>query len=315
MMASPDGDRSAGAGSPASPREIIHGIEIVRDPRQMQQRALAGRRSGQRIAFVPTMGYLHDGHVSLLQQGRALGELLVLSIFVNPMQFGPNEDLSRYPRDLDGDLRKAAGAGCDLAFLPEPAALYPPGFQTQVAVTQVEKGLCGAQRPGHFVGVATVVLKLCNLVQPDFMLLGEKDYQQLQVLRRMARDLDLPVRVVGCPLIRDTDGVALSSRNAYLKPVERQQARVLSQALFAARDAFQRGERQSAELLAVAQSVLLREPALHLQYLELRDADTLAEAPTLLTHSAVILIAGTIGTTRLLDNVILSSPVSALISP
>ena len=291
----------------AAAREIRHGIEIIRDPRQMQARALAARRSGQRIAFVPTMGYLHEGHVSLLTQGRALGELLVLSIFVNPMQFGPNEDLSRYPRDLDGDLGKAASAGCDIAFVPEPATLYPPGFQTQVAVTQVEQGLCGGQRPGHFIGVATVVLKLCNLVQPDSMLLGEKDYQQLQVLRRLARDLDLPVRVVGCPLVRDTDGVALSSRNAYLKPAERQQARALSQALFAARDAFHGGERQSAKLLERAHAILSAEPALHLQYLELRDADTLAEVPPELTRRAVMLVAGTIGTTRLLDNVILSA--------
>jgi pantoate--beta-alanine ligase len=295
--------------SPASVRapERLWGIEIVRDPQQMQQRALRARRSGQRIAFVPTMGYLHAGHVSLLQRGRALGELLVLSIFVNPMQFGPTEDLSRYPRDLDGDLRQAAAAGCDLAFLPEPGALYPAGFQTQVAVTQVEQGLCGAHRPGHFVGVATVVLKLCNLVQPDVLLLGEKDYQQLAVLRRMARDLNLPVEVVGCPLVRDPDGVAMSSRNAYLSPGERQQAQVLSRALFAARDAYARGERRRSELLAVAQAVLATEPALRLQYLELREAATLAEPPPVLQRRAVLLVAGSLGTTRLLDNVILGA--------
>jgi len=285
--------------------EGLHGVEIVHEPRLMQRRALAARRAGQRIVFVPTMGYLHEGHVSLLRRGRALGELLVLSIFVNPMQFGVNEDLSRYPRDLEGDLHKAATSGCDLAFVPEPVALYPAGFQTQVEVTQVAQGLCGAQRPGHFVGVATVVLKLCNLVQPDFMLLGEKDYQQLQVVRRMVRDLNLPVEVVGCPLVRDSDGVALSSRNAYLSPAERQQAQVLSQALFAARDAFERGERQSAVLLDWAQAILAREPALRLQYVELRDADTLEPVPPLIERSAVMLVAGTIGTTRLLDNVIL----------
>lgn len=271
----------------------------------MQKRALAARRAGQRIVFVPTMGYLHEGHVSLLRRGRALGELLVLSIFVNPMQFGANEDLSRYPRDLEGDLQKAATGGCDLAFVPEPAALYPAGFQTQVEVTEAAQGLCGAQRPGHFVGVATVVLKLCNLVQPDFLLLGEKDYQQLQVVRRMVRDLNLPVEVVGCPLVRDSDGVALSSRNSYLSQAERQQAQVLSQALFAAREVFERGERQSGVLLAVAQGILAREPALRLQYLELRDADTLQGIPAVIERSAVLLVAGSIGTTRLLDNVIL----------
>lgn len=297
---------TAAPATPPASVERLHGIELVRDPQAMQARMLASRRAGQRIVFVPTMGYLHEGHVSLLRRGRALGELLVLSIFVNPMQFGPTEDLSRYPRDLDGDLRKAATAGCDLAFLPEPAGLYPDGFQTQVQVTQVEKGLCGDQRPGHFIGVATVVLKLCNLVQPDLLLLGEKDYQQLQVLRRMARDLNLPVAVVGCPLVRDTDGVALSSRNAYLSPAERVQARVLSRALFAVRDAYADGERGSQALLAVAQAMLAREPALRLHYLELRDADTLATADPVLTRSAVLLVAGSIGTTRLLDNVILS---------
>jgi pantoate--beta-alanine ligase len=285
--------------------EWLHGIEIVRDPLRMQQRAQEAHRRGQRIAFVPTMGYLHDGHLSLLQQGRALGELLCLSIFVNPLQFGPREDLGRYPRDLDGDLRKAKSAGCDLAFLPTPETMYPPGFQTQVAVTQVEQGLCGAQRPGHFVGVATVVLKLCNLVQPDVMLLGEKDYQQLQVIRTMVRDLALPVQVVGAPLVRDSDGVALSSRNAYLSPAERQAARVLSRALFAAQKAYAQGERRSAELLAIAGALLSGEPALRLQYLELRDAQTLGPVPAALVDGAVLLVAGTIGTTRLIDNVVL----------
>lgn len=308
LLAAPAAPDPAPAPAAASATdESLYGIEIVRDPRKMQARALASRRTGQRIVFVPTMGYLHEGHVSLLRQGRRMGELLVLSIFVNPLQFGPSEDLSRYPRDLDGDLRKAAAAGCDLAFVPEPGALYPPGFQTRVQVPQVEQGLCGAQRPGHFVGVATVVLKLCNLVQPDFMLLGEKDYQQLQVLRRMVRDLDLPVTVVGCPLVRDTDGVALSSRNAYLSPVQRTQAQVLSRALFAARAAYAGGERRSAVLLSAARRVLADEPALRLHYLELRDADSLAEAPEALTQSAVMLVAGSIGTTRLLDNVILSA--------
>ena len=187
---------------------IQHGIEIIESPALLQQRMLQARAKGQRIAFVPTMGYLHEGHVSLLRAGRARGDLLVLSIFVNPMQFGASEDLSRYPRDLDGDLAKAATAGTDLAFCPQPEAMYPVGFQTRVEVTEVQKGLCGDYRPGHFAGVATVVLKLINLVQPHVLLLGEKDYQQLQVIRRMVRDLALPVEVLGCPLIRDHDGVA-----------------------------------------------------------------------------------------------------------
>lgn len=280
-------------------------VPILTDPREVRARSERARRAGQRIVFVPTMGALHEGHVSLLRQGRALGELLVLSIFVNPLQFAPTEDLARYPRDLEGDLAKAASAGCDVAFCPTPATMYPPGYQTRVEVPQVQEGLCGAHRPGHFVGVATVVLKLLNIVRPHVLLLGEKDYQQLQVVRRMALDLDLDVEVRGCPLIRDADGVALSSRNAYLRPAERQQAQVLSRALFSARDAFAAGERSAPALVAAAQAVLSAEPGLRLDYLALRDADTLEPVPddVPLARAAVLLVAGYVGTTRLLDNV------------
>lgn len=283
------------------------GIELIEDPRAMQARALLAKRAGQRVAFVPTMGYLHEGHVSLLRRGRELGELLVLSIFVNPLQFGPREDLSRYPRDLDGDLAKAASAGCDVAFLPTPQTMYPPGFQTRVQVTEAEQGLCGGTRPGHFVGVATVVLKLINLVQPDVMLLGEKDYQQLAVLKRMAADLALPVEILGCPLIRDEDGVALSSRNVYLSPAEREEARALSRALFAAEQSFRRGERRSEALLKTAQDVLAGAPGVRLQYLELRDAESLDAVPAELQRPAVLLVAGHVGTTRLIDNITLKA--------
>lgn len=284
-------------------------IEILSEPAAMQARSQAARRAGQRIAFVPTMGYLHEGHVSLLRKGRELGELLVLSIFVNPMQFGPREDLSRYPRDLLGDLRKALSAGCDVAFVPTPQVMYPAGFQTRVQVPEVEQGLCGAARPGHFVGVSTVVLKLINIVQPDVLLLGEKDYQQLQVIRRMALDLDLPVRILGCPLIRDSDGLALSSRNVYLSAKERQEARALSTALFAAQRLWHQGERRPRALLAAASGVLAHAPGVNLQYLELRDADTLAELPpdeaVEAATSVVVLVAAHVGATRLIDNVVL----------
>jgi len=282
-------------------------VKIVAEPAAMRAVVTAARRAGQRIAFVPTMGYLHDGHVSLLREGRRRGELLVLSIFVNPMQFGPKEDLSRYPRDIAGDLEKANSAGCDVAFIPEPGSIYPPGFQTRVEVTELEQGLCGARRPGHFAGVATVVLKLLNIVQPQVMLLGEKDYQQLMVLRRLVKDLDLDVEVVGCPLIRDSDGVALSSRNAYLSAQERKEARALSRALFASRDTYAAGERSREALLAAAAAVLASEPGVRLDYLELRAADTLAEMPATLADDrpAVLLVAGYVGATRLLDNIIL----------
>lgn len=280
-------------------------VEVIVNAQAMQQRALRARQAGQRIAFVPTMGYLHDGHVSLLRQGRERGELLVLSIFVNPMQFGPSEDLARYPRDLDGDLAKAASAGCDVAFCPEPIGIYPEGFETRVEVTQTQQGLCGAHRPGHFAGVATVVLKLLNIVQPHYMLLGEKDYQQLMVLRRLVRDLMLPVEVVGCPLIRDPDGVAMSSRNAYLDAAQRLQARGLSAALFAARGAHQSGERNKAAILDVARGVLTSYADIRLDYLELRDAETLQEVGASIDRPVVLLVAGFVGRTRLLDNLVL----------
>jgi pantoate--beta-alanine ligase len=173
---------------------------IIRDPIEMAAWSETARRQGHRIAFVPTMGALHEGHVSLLREGRRRGQRLVLSIFVNPTQFGPTEDLARYPRDLDGDLALAATAGTDVAYVPEAAAVYPPGFQTFVEVREVEKGLCGERRPGHFVGVATVVCKLFNVVRPQVALFGEKDFQQLAVIRRMVRDLDLSVDIVGMPV-------------------------------------------------------------------------------------------------------------------
>lgn len=280
-------------------------IEVIRDPQAMRARAAAVRSADKRIVFVPTLGFLHAGHVSLLLRGRTLGDLLVLSIFVNPMQFGPAEDLGRYPRDEEGDLLKAAAAGCDLAFCPDATAMYPPGFQTRVEVTGLQKGLCGDHRPGHFAGVATVVLKLCNIVQPHILLLGEKDYQQYLIVRRMLRDLDLDIDVRGVPLVREPDGLAMSSRNAYLGAQERQRALVLSRALLAARDRYQAGERQAAVLLRAAEEVLGREPGVRLQYLSLADAETLAPCAGALTAPAVLAVAAQVGGTRLIDNVLL----------
>ena len=251
------------------------------------------------------MGYLHQGHVSLLEEGRRSGDILVLSIFVNPTQFGPKEDLSRYPRDLDGDLAKAARAGVDVAYVPDAAAMYPAGYQTFVEVEKLQQGLCGASRPGHFRGVATVVLKLFNAVQPSVALFGAKDYQQLQVIRRMTRDLDLGVEVVGMPIVREPDGLAMSSRNAYLSPEERGRALSLSRALGATREAFVAGERNVTALLARARQTLDAADGVRLDYLELRDAESLLVLDGAVGGPAVLAVAAFVGNTRLIDNQLL----------
>ena len=280
-------------------------IELIKTPAEMRARSEAWRAAGKRIAFVPTMGYLHQGHVSLLDEGRRRGDVLVLSIFVNPTQFGPKEDLSRYPRDLDGDLAKAERAGVDVAYVPEAAAMYPSGYQTFVEVEELQKGLCGASRPGHFRGVATVVLKLFHAVQPHVALFGRKDYQQLRVLSRMVLDLDLGVDVVGLPIVREPDGLAMSSRNAYLSPDERLRALALSRALVAARVSFEQGERDAGRLVDCARSTLHMTPGVRLDYLELRDAESLAELHGRVARPAVMAVAAFVGATRLIDNQLL----------
>ncbi len=277
-------------------------VERIHTPSEMRARAEAWRAAGKRIAFVPTMGYLHAGHVSLLDEGRRRGDVLVLSIFVNPTQFGPKEDLSRYPRDLEGDLEKARTAGVDVAYAPDAAAMYPPGYQTYVQVEELQQGLDGASRPGHFRGVATVVLKLFAAVQPHVALFGRKDYQQLRVLTQMTRDLDLGVEIVGMPIVREPDGLAMSSRNAYLSPDERLRALALSRALLSAGDAFEEGERDAARLVDTARTTLHLTPGVRLDYLELRDAETLEPLDGRVRRAAVMAVAAFVGTTRLIDN-------------
>ncbi|MBZ0233657.1 MAG: pantoate--beta-alanine ligase, partial [Deltaproteobacteria bacterium] len=232
---------SAGRSDSGAPSRLP--FEIIREPRAMRARVEDIRRDGLRIAVVPTMGYLHEGHLSLLRAARARADVVILTIFVNPTQFGPSEDLSRYPRDEDGDLAKARPCGVDLAFCPDVAAMYPAGAQTFVEVRELAKPLCGEKRPGHFAGVATVVTKLFNLTQPHVAFFGEKDFQQLAVIRRMVRDLDQGVEIVGMPIVREPDGLAMSSRNAYLSPAERRDALSLSAGLAAAEAAFRAGER------------------------------------------------------------------------
>jgi len=285
--------------------------ELIRDPAAWQRRCTAARDGGTRIALVPTMGYLHDGHLSLMREARLRADqggrpgLSLATIFVNPTQFGPAEDLARYPRDLDGDLAKCAAAGVDLVLAPEdPAAVYPAGFQTWVEVGEVSKGLCGDRRPGHFRGVATVVAKLLGLSRPHLALFGEKDWQQLQVLRRMVLDLDMGVEVLGMPIVREPDGLAMSSRNAHLSADERVRAVAISRALEEARRRAAAGDRDPRDLAAgITRAVLAA--GMTVDYAELVHPETLR--PVLRAEPGTrALVAAFLGRTRLIDNVALT---------
>jgi pantoate--beta-alanine ligase len=270
----------------------------------MQALAIAPEREGRRIALVPTMGFLHEGHASLLRHGRSLGDVLVLSIFVNPIQFGQNEDLDRYPRDIERDCRIAEACGVDIVFMPTAAEVYPPGFQTGVSVRNLSLPLCGASRPGHFEGVATVVAKLFNITRPDVALFGNKDYQQLAVIRRMTSDLNMPVEIIGMPIVREADGVAMSSRNAYLSPLERQSATCLIRAIRRARELFAAGEHSVAVLLKETRAVIEKEASAVIDYIEFRDGSTLQELEVA-DGSTLLALAVKIGHTRLIDNTVL----------
>jgi len=277
-------------------------MDIISAPQQMQQRALAEKRAGRRIALVPTMGYLHAGHLSLLQEGRKRGDFLVLSIFVNPAQFGPSEDLSTYPRDLDADLAMARAAGVDVVWTPTPQEVYPAGYATWVTVEGgLTTTLCGASRPGHFRGVTTVVSKLFNVVQPDIALFGAKDFQQLAVIRRMVVDLNFPVEIVGMPIVREADGLALSSRNVYLSPDQRRQALALSQALATARQLVAAGERDCGTILTALTQLIAAEPDARIDYLQICHQGTLQDQVRVDADS-VLLLAVFVGQTRLIDN-------------
>jgi pantoate--beta-alanine ligase len=258
-------------------------------------------------AFVPTMGFLHDGHLALMRAARAHAPVVVASVFVNPTQFGPNEDFERYPRDTAGDLEKCRSAGCDAVFLPPVSAMYPPGHRTRVSVSELSGPLCGASRPGHFDGVTTVVLKLLNIVGCRAALFGEKDYQQLAVIRRMALDLDLPVQIIGHPIVREADGLAMSSRNVYLSPRDRAGALCLSRGLEAAAQAFGAGERDPRVLEATARALIDATPGAAVDYVEVRDALDLTAVEAPLSRPVVLALAVRFGATRLIDNRVLAS--------
>ena len=276
-------------------------MEIIKDLRVMQARSGFLRQEGKAIGFVPTMGYLHEGHLTLLRRAREENDIVVLSIFVNPTQFGAGEDYEKYPRDTEGDLAKASEAGTDIAFLPEVAEMYPAGYATYVNVEGLTEKLCGRSRPGHFRGVTTVVLKLFNLVQPHRAYFGEKDYQQLVVIKKMVSDLNLDLQIIGCPTVRESDGLAMSSRNAYLSPQERLSALCLSRSLAKAEELIRGGEKSPQSIINEISKVIEKEPGAKIDYVAVCHPETLGDLESI-DSQALIALAVKIGPARLLDN-------------
>ena len=257
-----------------------------------------------RIGFVPTMGFLHEGHASLIRNCRLRCDTVVVSVFVNPLQFGADEDFGRYPHDLENDQALCLNQGVTALFIPEQKEIYPTGFNTFIDPGQMGEALCGRDRPGHFRGVATVVGKLLNIVQPDLVFFGQKDLQQAAIVRRMIRDLNLPVELVVTPTVRDADGLATSSRNIYLSPADRARALCISRALFAAEEAFRKGVRSAEELVNMARGLMTELD--EVQYCELADAMTMDPLEGQVGRLAGLCVAGKIGKTRLIDNLLLS---------
>ncbi len=284
----------------ASPRVISTISELRAAVRELQ-------RTGKTVGLVPTMGALHEGHLSLVRRAKSECDVAVATIFVNPTQFAPHEDFSKYPRTLEADLQLLATANCDLVFVPSRDEMYPPDASTYIAPPQVAQPLEGVCRPGHFQGVATVVLKLFNIIPADRAYFGQKDFQQALVIQRMAADLNLPVQVVVCPIIREPDGLAMSSRNRYLSPRERQQVLAVSRALTSLQEAVGRGERDATELKLQMQNTLRAAGIERVDYATIADPMTLSDLARL-DGPAVALIAAYVGTTRLIDNCLLTAP-------
>lgn len=279
-------------------------MEITGSIREVREQVKEWKKQGLSVGLVPTMGYLHEGHRSLIDRAVKENDRVVVSDFVNPIQFGVNEDLSTYPRDIEVDKRLCEAAGADLIFHPTPEEMYAPDFSTYVEMQKVSEGLCGRSRPTHFRGVCTVVSKLFNIVAPDKAYFGEKDAQQLAVVRRMVRDLNMDIKIVGCPIVRESDGLAKSSRNTYLSETERKAALVLSGAVFAGKEMMEKGERDTEKILSAMREIIEAEPLARIDYVEMVDADSIA--PLVRAEGRVLTaMAVYIGTTRLIDNFIM----------
>lgn len=262
------------------------------------------RRSGKRVGLVPTMGALHEGHLSLIRTARSQSDAVVVSLFVNPRQFGPKEDLSKYPRTLEKDTALLQAEKVDFLFTPSVEEMYPPGASTWVTVERLSEKLDGRSRPGHFRGVTTIVAKLFNIVQPDLAFFGQKDAAQAAIIRRMVRDLDFDIRIMVCPIVREKDGLAMSSRNVYLNPEQRKAATVLYRALMRVQTLADQGESNSAKLITAGKQVIAEEPQVRLDYLEIVKWDTLDPVPDI-SRGALVAVAAYVGETRLIDNVVL----------
>jgi pantoate--beta-alanine ligase len=282
-------------------------MQVFETVMSLRQYLTAQRAAGRRLGLVPTMGYLHDGHLSLVRTARRECDVVVMSIFVNPKQFGPQEDFAAYPRDMERDLRLAREAGVDAVFSPTVAEMYPPDFNTEVIVHELTTSLCGVSRPGHFQGVTTVVAKLFNIVSPDRAYFGQKDYQQALVIQKMVHDLLMPLEVVVCPTVRESDGLAMSSRNAYLNAAERQAALVLWRTLQLAEERLAQGERQGQRLAAALRQYIAAEPLARIDYVAVCDPQTLREVDEL-SGTVLAALAVYIGKTRLIDNALLVVP-------
>lgn len=282
-------------------------LDVVATRAELQAVLQPLRADGKRIVLVPTMGYLHEGHLSLVERARHHGEVVIMSIYVNPLQFGPQEDLLEYPRDLERDVSLAEKRGVDFVFAPNDAEMYGASKPAvTVHAPELSNRLCGLFRPGHFEGVLTVVAKLFNIVQPHAAVFGQKDFQQWVLIRRMVADLSFDVEIVVGPIVRETDGLAMSSRNVYLSRTERESALTLSRALRAAQQKFADGERRPSELTRAARTLVHTDPSVGLQYVELVDAETL-EVPARVDPHNVLAIAGLVGKTRLIDNVVIGA--------
>jgi len=278
-------------------------MEVFKTIPQVRQWVKAQRQQGRKIGLVPTMGYLHEGHLTLMRRAKNSCDAVIISIFVNPTQFGPQEDYERYPRDLERDLKLAREVGVDTVFAPEVQEMYPPGYATYVEVEGLTEVLCGATRPGHFRGVATVVTKLFNIVQPDEAFFGLKDYQQAMVIKRMVKDLNIPVEIVTVPTVREEDGLALSSRNKYLTPEERRQALSLYRALKLGEELIRRGERRADKVREAMTKEILSQPLARIDYVSVNDAETLKPLEEI-SGKVLLAVAVWIGSTRLIDNVV-----------